>query len=289
VQSAAIQSVALRALQMADQASAMAQRGMLYSARTELIQALQLIIQALDVQERDSRHAAALAAGLAALDEARDFSAKSARPGESVNVSTVATSHRTPVLKGEGNTITSPVVAQQQYFAYAQTQLVAAAGGVPAASQILYRLGRLQTVMALHDVDPLALHAPQAIVFHQSSLVTDGGNYQAANELGVLLARYGQLPEARRLLILSVSTRPQVETWQNLSVVHRRLGEFDLAVRADHERQLLAKQLEQAADSSSDMIRWVDPQTFAASGGPEVPVPALTATKPAATPTAARR
>ena len=48
-------------MQIADQAAQMAQRGMFYSARAELMQALQLIAQALDVQEGASRHAAAAA------------------------------------------------------------------------------------------------------------------------------------------------------------------------------------------------------------------------------------
>src|SRR5438067_1671050 len=68
-----LQAVAARAMQMADHAAILAQRGMLYSARTELTQALQLVAQALDVQQATGSHAAALAAGLTALDEARDF------------------------------------------------------------------------------------------------------------------------------------------------------------------------------------------------------------------------
>ena len=47
----------------------------------------------------------------------------------------------------------------------------------------------LQTAMATHDADSVALHAPQSIVFHQAALATDGGNWLAANELGVLYAR----------------------------------------------------------------------------------------------------
>ena len=37
-------------------------------------------------------------------------------------------------------------------------------------------------------------------VFHQAALATDGGNWLAANELGVLFARYGQLAQARQIL-----------------------------------------------------------------------------------------
>src|SRR5207245_2382677 len=120
--------------------------------------------------------------------------------------------------------------------------------------------------MASHDGDSLALHAPQSIVFHQAALATDGGNWLAANELGVLYARYGQLVEARQLLVHSVTTHPHVEGWHNLAVVHRRLGETDLAQRAEAERQFLVQRPEKSAESSTDTVRWVDPKTFAASG-----------------------
>jgi tetratricopeptide (TPR) repeat protein len=181
-------------------------------------------------------------------------------------------------------------VAQQQYFAQAQAHLAAAAGGVPAGSQILYRLGRLQTALAAHDADPLAMHAPQAMVFHQAALATDGRNWLAANELGVLLARYGQLPDARRLLQHSVSLHPHIEGWHNLAIVHGRLGETDLAARAENERQLLARQGGKSPAESSEVVRWVDPPTFAASGGPDVRWPADAASKAvAATPSSPRR
>jgi tetratricopeptide (TPR) repeat protein len=272
-------------MQMADHASATAQRGMFFSARTELLQALQLIAQALDVQEGNAHHAAALAAGLTALKEARDFALSSNQPGNFANASVIAANHRTPLLRDIGSTPTSPVIAQQQYFGYAQSQLVLATGGFPAASQILYRLGRLQTAMAAHDADPLALHAPQSIVFHQAALATDGGNWLAANELGVLYARYGQLSEARQLLVYSVNIHPHLEGWHNLAVVHRRLGESDLAERAEAERQLLVQKGAKSPDNASNIVRWVDPKTFAASAGPDMPPPADN--RYAATPAAA--
>ncbi len=287
----ALQAVAQRALEMADHASATAQRGMFFSARNELLQALQLIAQALDVQEGNSHHAGALAAGLTALEEARDFAISSNRPANAINATGIAANHRTPLLRDASRATVSPVVAQQQYFGYAQSQFVLATGGVPAASQILYRLGRLQTAMAAHDADPLALHAPQSIVFHQAALATDGGNWLAANELGVLYARYGQLAEARQLLVYSVNIHPNVEGWHNLAVVHRRLGETDLAERAEAERVQLAQKATKSAADAGDMVRWVDPKTFAASGGRDVQAPAEQryAATPSATSAAAAR
>jgi tetratricopeptide (TPR) repeat protein len=284
-----MQAVNQRAMQIADQATAMAQRGMLFSARAELIKALQLLTQAADAQEGTSRHAASLAAALVALAEAREFTAEAGRPGEAVNTPAVAARHRTAVLSAEEARSTSPIVAQQRYFAFAQEQLAFAAGQSACASQILYRLGRLQTAMAAHDADPLALHGPQAMVFHQAALVADASNYLAANELGVLLARYGQLADARRLLVQSVSLRPHLAGWQNLAFVHRRLGETDLANKAEHERKLLEQQNQKTPGGDTDMVRWVDSRTFAASPGGDVHWPASTETKTAAAPTSATR
>jgi len=277
-----MQVVSQRAMQMADQATAMANRGMLYSAQKELIQALTLIAQALDVQEGTLSHAATLNAGMTALAEAREFAATNVRAGEPVNISAIAGSHRTPILRGSAGAGLSAVVAQQQYFGYAQNQLALAAGNVSAGSQILYRLGRLQTAMAVHDAEPQALREPQAIVYHQAALAADRTNWLAANELGVLYARYGQLTEARQLLIHSVAVHSNLEAWHNLSIVHRRLGEADLAQKASAEWQMLAKQNGKTRSDANEMVRWVDPQTFAAGNAGDSRWPASTALRPVA-------
>jgi len=281
-------TVAQQAQQISDRGLAMAQRGMLFAGRAELTKALQLIAQALDVQTGANTHAAALASGLTALKEASDFAAQGQGLG-TVDVRAVALAHQTPLLKCQDATSLSPVVAQQQYYGFAQSQLIAAAGGQPAASQVLYRLGRLQTALAAHDAAPQALHGPQAIVFQQAALAIDGNNYLAANELGVLLARYGQLESARELLVRSVSIHPQVESWHNLSVVHRRLGEAELARQADRERELLAQKSGSSANRAGDLVRWVDTRTFAATGSGDTPWPEATAVKSAATSTPAQR
>jgi tetratricopeptide (TPR) repeat protein len=281
-QTAALLPVVQQAQQMSNQAATMAQRGMFYSANSELIKALTLISQSLDVQQGTAAHATALTAGLTALEEARDFAASGSQKGGGTNVAAIAATHQTklptPIAPGVG-----PVAAQQQYFGFAQNQLMIAAGGLPASSDILYRLGRLQTALAAHDNDSTTLHGPQALVFHQAALATDANNWLAANELGVLYVRYGQLPQARQLLVQSVTLHPHRQGWQNLAVLHRRLGENDLAQRAEAEIQLLDKQQGQPADANN-MVRWVDTKTFAASGGGDANWPAAAvAAKPATT------
>lgn len=281
VMSAAMSAVVQRAMHKADLASSLAQRGMLYSARAELVQALQLIAHGLDAETASPTHATALSTGLTAIEEARDFATQASAPTNATQVRVIAEGHRTKAFGQSDAVPTSPVAAQQAYLGLAQSQFIAAAGQVPAASQVLYRLGRLETAMAAHDADPLALHAPQAVVFHQAALATDGGNWLAMNELGVLYARYGQLNSAKQLLLASVQAHPHVEGWQNLAAIHRRLGETDLAKRAESERQGLAARPGASAASSSTPIQWVDTKTFAASGGQDAKWPAEVAKKDA--------
>ncbi|MCI0360875.1 MAG: hypothetical protein L0211_20550, partial [Planctomycetaceae bacterium] len=150
----------------------------------------------------------------------------------------------------------------------AQQQLAQAVAGEPAASQALYTLGKIQVALAGSASQPPAQSA-RAIVFYQAALMVDARNYQAANELGVLFAREGQLTEARRALLHSVTIQPHVEGWQNLATVHRRLGETELAQLAENERQLLAREQPAAARTPDNRLTWVDPRTFVAAGGKE--------------------
>jgi tetratricopeptide (TPR) repeat protein len=261
-----IQAVAAQVQQMSAQALTMAQRGMLFSARAELLKALQWIAQGLDAEQGGNVHASALAAGLTALDEAAEFQALQAQAADARAVVAIAGRHRTPLLRGEQQTLVSPAQAQQQYLAYARSQLALAVGGLPEASQTLHQLGRLQTGLNATASGSEAMSVPRAMVYHQAALAIDPANHLAANELGVLLARCGQLAEARRLLLQSVSVRPHAEAWHNLAVVHRRLGEADLAKRAEHEWEL-ARRAGRESRATDAGFQWVDPKAFADTGG----------------------
>jgi tetratricopeptide (TPR) repeat protein len=266
VSRSAMQPVADQARAMAARADVMAQKGMVFSARNELIQSLRLVAQALDLQQGTTTHTAALAAGLAALKEAEDFSSQPGRAAEAIDVAAIARTHRTPLLQQAGGM--SPVAAQQQYYNYAQQQLAWSVAGEPAASRVLFTLGKLQLAMAGEQSDQQSLSAPRAMVLFQAALATDSRNYLAANELGVLLARFGQLPDARRALLHSVSIQPHAEGWHNLAIVHQRLGEAELARLAEHERQLLVHSGAPAPAAGGKRVEWVDPRTFAAQSPP---------------------
>lgn len=277
----AMRAVCERAFGICQQAERLADRGAYFSARSEFIQALRVITQALDTQSQQTVHSQALAEGLRALQEADDFAPQGSRLEADLDLRSIVASHRTPVLKGANLAELTPLIALQQYYTFAQQRLALAGGGQPAASQALYGVGRLAIVLAERSPDERRLHAPKAMALFHAALANDANNWRAAHELGVLYAQFGQLPEAKRLLLQSASLRPRKETWQNLAVVHDRLGEADLAKKARFEMQLVERQTPARATSRSGLaVDWVDASQFA----DKTPVPSQPAARSAAVP-----
>lgn len=279
----AMLAVSNRANELSRHGFALAQRGALYSARAEFIQALRLLSQALDAEREDGFHSQSLAAGLLALEEADDFVPKGSELEANLNVASVAVSHQTPVLKEATNV--TPLAAVQKYYTYGQEQLAQAGGRQPAASAALYGLGRIQLALSDESVDSRRLSGPKALAMHQAALLVDPRNHRAANELGVLLARYGQLNEAKRVLIVGLSASREREAWHNLAVVHERLGETDLAKRARYEEQLLAGGASPPASDDS-LVKWVSVKEFATTGhrvDSAAPAPAVNSQPPSRT------
>lgn len=280
-------AVAAQVDALLDRGFALAEKGALYSARSEFFQALQVVGRSLDARIGRAGYTRALNEGLVALREAQDFSGSGSPARADVDVAAVIARHRTGVCKQQAANLTS-VAAMQHYFAYAEERLTLACGGSPAASRACYGLGKVYAALA--EQSPTEkLNSPRAMIFHQIATRVDPANYRAANELGVLLARFGQLPEARRALQQSVVVHPLPETWHNLMVVHQRLGEHDLAQRARNELAL-AQQSQSAGSLNAGMpaqpvVQWVDPSTFAQNAGydPQAGPPRMAAPQRAAT------
>ena len=263
------------------------QRGALYSARSEFIQALRTLSQALDVELHTREHTTALAAGLTALEEAEDFVPQGSRLEADLNVADLVSVHDTPACKELDTANLLPVIAAQHYYTYAQRQFAVAAGGQEAASMALFGLGKTYATLAIEKTVAAAVAEPKAMVFHWAALAADPGNFLAANELAVLYARWGEYVTARSLLQHSIAVLPHSAVWRNLAHVHDRLGEQKLAELARLEAEVAAKR-EAAAPpnnpegivASSD-VKWLDAKEFAATSRPEVDVqkPAATETK----------
>jgi hypothetical protein len=259
----AMRAVHARAEEKIHHAFGLARRGAHYSAKAELVEVLRTTTQALDMRDGTTEHSDALARAFRALDEAGDFQPSGTGFESNLDMAMLVAGHQTTVLKNEDFGKVTPLVGLQRYYTYAQQQFIIAGGEMPAASAALYGLGRLQTLMGRPSLGGLSEAAPQAMVFHQAAVMIDGANYKSANELGVLLARYGQLAAAREMLVHSVRVSPQVQSWQNLAKVHEKLGEADLARKAMHEAQLVA-------DGHGGMdphspVRWVPAETLARS------------------------
>lgn len=245
----------------------LASRGATFSARAEFIQALRVWSQALDVLHETSAHSQALAAGLAALEEVDDFVPRGSRLEAEVDVLAVAGGHRTPVLQGDDAEVVPPLVAVQRYLTYAQEQLGAAAANEQAASMALFGLGKLACTVGAEATNQGA--ESKGMAYYQAALDVHPGNYQAANELAVLLAKAGHLERACSLLRQSVAFSPQPAAWRNLAAVHNELGEAELARQAVGEaRRAEALSGEQASAEIARPVRWVNARSFASYAQP---------------------
>jgi hypothetical protein len=201
--------------------------------------------------------------------------------GKQLDIQRVVSGHRTPILKDQDLETISPLVAARRYYTYAQEQLGGAAAGEARSSIALYGLGRLATATGEASPAQRMESTAQAMVWHQAALMADRSNFRAANELGVLLARNGDLVHARNLLVHSVRLSPHPSTFRNLALVHTKLGETHLADQA--RNQSLA--LERAGlRRQGPAVQWVDPVTFAGSAPPSDSALPPVAQTPAATP-----
>jgi hypothetical protein len=278
-------AVARQADSHVGRAQRLAERGALYTARAELRQALRLSAAALDAQRNTSAHVRALNNGLRALSEAEDFLAAARAVGGSArSIETIVQSHQTTVLHGEPLEELAPSRAIERYLSYAQEQLAAAAGDLQPAASALYALGKLE-MSAATDIG--SLESARAAVYLQAALIVNPQHALAANELGVLFARHGRLGEAKAALAHTLRIASLPAAWRNLSIVHRGLGEMDLAGQAERQWQetISAQSQAGAAIPGAPAIQWVDPATFAQSTQASNDLPlSEKANRPAVTP-----
>jgi tetratricopeptide (TPR) repeat protein len=273
-----LEMIAPQAQAHIDYALNLAERGAVQSAHAEFIMALDLIADALDADTRNPTraHARAVQAGLTAIEETKDFVPADTPHDIEINLAQLAATHQTPVLKTIDTTHMTRAEALQSYHAYATQQLAFAGDRSAIASSALYGLGRSASITMAGAGNRNPLGAPNAMALYQAALLVDPQNYMASNELGVLMARYGDLEGAAGQLVHSISIRPQLETWRNLATVYSRMGQPKKAEQAEQEREkLLVAERSRgtlAANAtnlgSRPILQWVDVNTFAASATP---------------------
>jgi tetratricopeptide (TPR) repeat protein len=258
-------AISQRAEQTARRGFDLAERGALYTARARFIESLRTVAQAMDAQRNTNAHTKALAAGLRALEEVDDFVPRGTGLETDLNLKLIVDAHHTPVLKDRPLDGVTSMEAQRLYLTYAQEQLSAAAGDQAVASLALYGLGKVCAA-------PAEMHGPheqiaecKAVVFYQAAMMVEPLNSLSANELGVLLARFGHLDEARMVLEQSVMVSNAPTSWRNLAVVYQRLGDAPRADQARYAAEAAVAQFQQAGCTSAGLrypITWLDPETF---------------------------
>lgn len=237
--------------------------GALYAARTRFIGVLRKVASAKDAELQTDEHSVALAAGLRALEEAVQFVPRGEAIEADLDVAAIAASHGTPLLKDQDNVRwTPPNEAVARYHRYAQHKIAAAVAGNEAGSMALHGLGK--TYSRLADLDEAPLAQRTSLTMYRAAVETHPGNYLAANELGVSLAKVGHYDAARETLERAIASGGGSTIHRNLAVVQQKLGQPHLAAatstRAD---QLAAVERSQGAFSRQQGVEWVDRQRLA--------------------------
>lgn len=246
-----------------------AQRGATFTAKRRFLAALRLIVQAADMGCGRSVHESHLSDALRAVDEADDFARLDRLGDEKLDLANIVGGHRSHIVSVEEASRMPLIAIQQRYYEFAQTHLIAATAGSRSASLALYGLGKFHNELAQRTPESLQRHGPSAVACFQSSLAVDDGNHLAANELGVLFARYGRLDDAREHLLHSLRTEQSTEAWHNLAVVHERLGETTLAAQARRAGELAGARESAGHDPLNGReIQWLDPDAFVRSTQP---------------------
>jgi tetratricopeptide (TPR) repeat protein len=199
----------------------LAQRGASYSANAEFREVLNLCALELDAREGGISRREALHLAWLALDEADEFNVGRSEMSDTQDIRSVAAGHKTPVLNGHATGAADSIQAVQAYYAFAEERFAYSCREMPGASLAFYGLARTFVVPGTE----VAQAAGKAALLQRVALAIAPQNVLARNELGVLLAEYGQLDQAERLFQQCLATNPTPETWRNLAVVYARQGD----------------------------------------------------------------
>ncbi len=250
------------------QANALANRGAHYAARRKLIEALRMVSQVKDAQQRSRQFSTALAAGLRALDEAEDFAPRGTQLEGELELGLIAAAHRTPIARQSALGQMLPQQMMDRYFRYAQLKLAKSVADEPVGSMALYALGKVTSQMGRMEPQRHRLAHRRAVAFQQAALMSHGQNHMAAHELAVLLAESGQFAAAQELLLKVSTHQPNATVYANLARVQQRLGLTEQA----NIGHALAVQLARQGAGGASPIRWIAPEDFIRTGGGPVQV-----------------
>lgn len=262
-----IRTVPVRIERLSQEGLKLATKGATYSANAKLIEILELIADNLDAEEGTTTHSAALAAGLTALRESEDFNRPSTLPGNRSRIADRAVGHTTPVVRRSQVEGITRFEALELYHSYASRQLAKAVAGVPEGAATLCQLGRLQPFLRDGRDQNANVVTTRMVALHEAALLADPTNYRAANELGVVLFKSGQLKAAKESLIYSAYIGKRPETLRNLSVVLNKMGDHQSAktmlTLANKQQDVIKADVAVKEDKEHQpLIYWVSHQEF---------------------------
>ena len=258
-----LDAVSQRAQQLIDQAYGLADRGAIFSARSDLLTAMHGLCEATDTMNGDRACSAALGQALTAMDEAADFVVDGDVRG---SLNSIVSGHQTPVLKNAELDNVTNTRAMHLYYTYAQEKLIQASNGSHTASAALCGLGKVARYLPANDPAARRNTLVKAIVFQNSAVGVWSKNYHAKNELGVLYALLNSPENAKQYLLEVAQATNWPNAWTNLAQVHRQLKEEDLANRAMTEAQIARKSSKELGPVKAGSLdfQWVSPEQFAA-------------------------
>ena len=247
---------AQKAVHNIEYGKSLSRRGAAYAARQEFYASLRILAQSHDKQVGGTSYTNALRNGILAIKEAQDFIVTDTESQIGLSVPNTIETHSTKVISTESAQGMTAIEAAQRYFAYASHQLSRCGGQNVVAAEALYCLGKLHSVQAKSGSNDSKLDLAKAMIYHQASISSNGSNFRSLNELGVLYANSGRFAEAKRMLKKSLRIKALPQAWQNLAVIHQRMGEHQLAQLAKREFEMTATQ------APISVIRWTPAEEF---------------------------
>lgn len=261
-QSAIIEAAQSQSASMCQEGRRLAERGALFSARSEFLMALRTLAAAYDQTVGGQSHLQAFTNALHAMDEAGDFEV-SLDVTKLPDIAHLAAGHRTKLLTEQELTYLSAAEARDRYLAYAVQQITQAVATDSAATKALFGLGRVAAAEAKLGGSRGLQNTSVALVWYHAAMNVDPQHFHAAHELGTLYAQRGDWPAARTVLQRAVTLGSHPHTWRNLAAVHHKLGEDEWAIAAQTRAGKPSDR--DAIAANMPAIEWVDPETFAKS------------------------
>lgn len=250
------QSDAQKAVHNIEYGKSLSRRGAAYAARQEFYASLRILAQSHDRQADGTVYTNALRNGILAIKEAQDFIVTDTESQIGLSVSNVIETHSTKIISAESAQGMTAIEAAQRYFAYASHQLSRCGGQNVVSAEALYCLGKLHSVQAKSGSNDSKLDLAKSMIYHQAAISADDSNFRSLNELGVLYANSGRFEEAKHMLKRSLRIKQLPQAWQNLSVIHQRMGEHQLAQLANREFEM------SSAQAPISVIQWTPVEEF---------------------------